>query len=104
MFFPENALNWATNSYGIHATNKDLGSQDLECTNQATFEDCLALCAATSTCTHISYGCCNTSWWTPGSCWLKKGPRSQNSASILSDVQSAILNQSNAFNYLVFNY
>ena len=99
IFFPDNALNWATNSYGIYATNTDLRGQDLSNSIQGTFKDCLALCAATSTCTHISYGCCQTSWWTPGTCWLKKEPRSQLTASTLSDVQSAILNQSNVFNY-----
>ena len=108
MFYPSNALSWTTNSYGIYTNNADLGGQDLSNSIQSTFTNCLATCASTAACTHLSYGYSNTNWWTPGSCWLKYGPRTQSTVSSLAGVQTAILNQSNIFkkisNFWINNY
>ncbi len=89
MFYPTNTLNWATNSYGIYKTDADFNGQDLIQSIQPTFNDCLASCAATQTCTHLSYS--NLPVHT---CWLKSGPRSQSSVTNKVNVQAAILNQS----------
>ena len=95
MFYPINTLNWATTSYGIYAINFSfffLSGHDMSSIYLNSFENCLASCVSTVNCTHVTYV-------SNGLCWLKYGPRSQYDASAMSGVQSAILNQSNVFNF-----
>jgi hypothetical protein len=89
VFYPTNTLNWATNSYGIFKIEVDFYGQDLIQSIQPTFDDCLASCAATPTCTHLCYSILPVH-----TCWLKSGPQSQSSAINKPNVQAAILNQS----------
>ena len=91
MFYPTNTLNWATNSYGIYKTDADFNGQDISNSIKQTFNDCLVSCAATATCTHVSYG---GQLNIQAVCYLKSGPRSQSSATNKPNVQAAILNQS----------
>jgi hypothetical protein len=89
MFYPINTLNWAMNSYGIFSMDVDFVGQDLSNSVQPSFTSCLALCSATTNCTHLSYR-----YSSGNNCYLKSGPRSQSNAVKSIGLQAAILNQS----------
>jgi hypothetical protein len=104
MFFPKNNLNWKKNWYGINKIDADLGGKDINDPIQSTsFEDCLASCVSTKSCTHVTYWYTTNTPYAQGTCWLKYGPRSQNDATPLLNVKSAILNQSDIFKLLIYS-
>jgi hypothetical protein len=104
LFFPKNNLNWTQNWYGIFKIDVDLGGQDMNGPIQSTsFENCLASCVSTTSCTHVTYWYTSDAPYTQGTCWLKYGPRSQYDATPLLNCKSAILNQSYNFKLLIYS-